>query len=368
LNSADHEFMARALQLAGRGIYTTDPNPSVGCVLVAQGHIVGEGYTAPAGGPHAERVALGAAGAAARGATAYVSLEPCSHQGRTGPCAAALIEAGVSRVVMATADPNPLVAGAGARMLIEAGIEVETGLLATAATAINRGFFSRMQRGRPWVRSKVAASLDGRTALANGRSQWITGSAARRDVHHWRARSSVVMTGVGTILADDPSLTARWDAVPTEPLQPLRVIVDSRLRTPPGAKTLSLGGRVLVFAGESDNPAGRALQAAGAELEVVPAAPRCDLAAVLARLGALEANHVWVEAGATLNGALLELGLIDELVCYFAPQLLGDTARGMFAFGPLAELDERIGLDIDDIRMVGRDLRILARPSTVAAR
>lgn len=367
-SSADHKFMARALQLAGQGIYTTDPNPSVGCVLVVDGRIVGEGYTAPAGGPHAERVALAAAGRAARGATAYVTLEPCSHRGRTGPCALALIEAGVARVVSAMPDPNPLVAGSGERQLAAAGVVVETGLLASAAEALNRGFFSRMRRGRPWLRSKVAASLDGRTALANGRSQWITGPAARRDVHRWRAQSSAVMTGIGTVLADDPSLTARWDSAPVEPLQPWRVIVDSALRTPPDARTLGLPGRVVIFGGNADSDAGRALQAAGAQLETVPAAPHCDLAAVLARLAALEVNDVWVEAGATLNGALLELGLVDELICYMAPQILGDTARGMFALGPLARLEDRIDLDIDDVRMVGRDLRIVARPSTVAAR
>lgn len=368
MNARDHEFMARALRLAERGVCTTDPNPTVGCVLVANGRVVGEGFTQPAGGAHAERVALGAAGRAARGATAYVTLEPCSHTGRTSPCTDALIEAGVARVVCAMLDPNPLVSGKGARQLEQAGIAVETDLLASAAERINRGFFARMRRGRPWVRLKVAASLDGRTALANGESQWLTGEAARRDVHRWRARSSAVLTGIGTVLADDPALTARLDEAPREPLQPVRVIVDSRLRTPSGAKTLALPGRVLVFAGQSDGPRADELAAAGAEIEAVPADPRCDLSAVLARLAALEVNSVWVEAGATLNGALLEAGLVDELVCYYAPQILGDTARGMFALAPLARLADRIELSIDDVRHIGSDLRIMASLNTVAAR
>jgi diaminohydroxyphosphoribosylaminopyrimidine deaminase/5-amino-6-(5-phosphoribosylamino)uracil reductase len=218
------------------------------------------------------------------------------------------------------------------------------------------------------VRLKVAASLDGRTALADGQSQWITGEAARRDVHRWRARSSAVLTGIGTVLADDPALTARWDDAPIEPLQPVRVIVDSSLRTPPGAKTLSLPGRVLVFGNGSEETRAAALAAAGAEVEGVHTEPRCDLDAVLGRLAALEINSVWVEAGPTLNGALLEQGFVDELVCYFAPQLLGDTARGMFALTPLARLSDRVDLAIDDLRRVGDDLRIVARPSTVASR
>ena len=366
--AADYEHMARALRLAAHGTYTTDPNPTVGCVVVAGDRVVGEGWTQPAGGPHAERVALEAAGSAAAGATAYVTLEPCSHQGRTGPCTEALIAAGVERVVCAGIDPNPLVAGSGVDRLRLAGIEVETGLLGQQAEALNLGFFARMRRGRPWVRSKVAASMDGRTALANGASQWITGAAARRDVHRWRARSSAVMTGIGTLLADDPALTARWENTPLEPLQPVRVIVDSSLRTPVGAKTLSLPGSVWVFTTAPDGEAAPALTAKGAVIEPVAAAPHCDLAAVLRRLAELEINEVWVEAGATLNGALLEQGLVDELVLYLAPQILGATARGMFSLPPLARLEDRIELEIEDLRMVGPDLRIVVRPSTVAAR
>lgn len=367
LRAIDHEHMSRALRLARRGLGTTDPNPTVGCVIVAGERIVAEGWTAPAGGPHAERVALEVAGGAAAGATAYVSLEPCSHEGRTGPCADALIAARVARVVCPGTDPNPLVSGRGIAQLRAAGIEVETGPLAAEAEALNIGFFARMRRARPWVRSKIAASLDGRTALRDGQSQWITGAAARRDVHRWRARSSAVMTGIGTLLADDPALTARWDEAPAELVQPVRIIVDSKLRTPPTAKTLGLEGSVLIFASQDAGPGDRLL-ATGATIERVAASPRCDLGALLKRLAELQINEVWVEAGATLNGALLEQGLVDELVCYFAPQLLGDSARGMFCWSALTRLEDRIELEIADLRSVGRDLRIVARPSTVASR
>ncbi len=363
---SEHSYMAHALRLAGKGLGTTDPNPTVGCVLVNDERIVGEGWTSPAGGPHAERVALAAAGRAARGATVYVTLEPCNHRGRTGPCAAALLEAGVRRVVCATLDPNPLIHGAAE--LRDAGVTVDCGLLEHAAQKINRGYLSRMTRRRPWVRGKIAASLDGRTALQNGASQWITGPAARKDVHRWRARSSAVLTGVGTMLADDPALTARLDDAAGEVLQPMRVIVDSKLSTPTTAKTLKLPGDVVIFTAKADGDAQRALVAAGARIEKVDAQPRCDLTQVLQRLAELEINDVWLEAGPTLTGALLERGLIDELVMYIAPQILGDTARGMFTITTLSQLDERIELSIDDVRMVGTDLRVSARPSTVASR
>lgn len=359
--------MARALKLARRGLYSTDPNPTVGCVVVADGQIVGEGWTAPVGGPHAERAALEAAGERARGATVYVTLEPCSHVGRTGPCADALVAAGVARVVCAARDPNPLVGGAGIERLRRAGIAVETGLLAAQAQDLNRGHVSRMTRRRPWVRVKVAASLDGRTALANGASRWITGEAARRDVHRWRARSSVVLTGIGTILADDPALNARLETARDELVQPTRVILDSRLRTPPAAKTLQVPGHVEIFAG-AGAPVDRreALEAAGARVETVGAAPHCDLDAVLRRLAEHEHNEVWVEAGPRLSGAFVAAGLADELVVYLAPQLLGDRALGMFDLGVLTSLEQRCALTIDDVRRVGADLRIVARPSTVA--
>ena len=364
----DVSFMARALALAARGVASTEPNPAVGCVIVKDGVAVGEGFTQPAGGNHAEIEALNAAGTKACGATVYVSLEPCAHTGRTGPCTTALIAAGVARVVFALEDPNPQVAGTGARTLIEAGIRVDFPLLPEEAERLNRGFVSRMRRGRPWIRCKMAASLDGRTALANGASQWITGDAARRDVHRWRAQSAAVMTGIGTLLADDPALTARADDLEIEVLQPKRVIIDSNLRTPPTAKTLGLEGEVMVFAGppaDSDAAARRkALQDAGARLEIVAASPRCDLAVVVRRLTELEINSVWLEAGPTLAGAMLAAGLVDELILYLAPCLLGHDARALFELPLLEQLDHRFRLTIDDVSSIGADLRVIARPAT----
>jgi diaminohydroxyphosphoribosylaminopyrimidine deaminase / 5-amino-6-(5-phosphoribosylamino)uracil reductase len=365
-DAADREHMARALTLAERGLYDTDPNPTVGCVLVKGGQVVGEGWTAPAGGPHAERVALAAAGANARGATAYVTLEPCNHTGRTGPCTEALIEAGVARVICAMLDPNPLVSGAGVERLEAAGIPVTVGMLHASAEPLNRGYLARMTRKRPWMRVKIAATLDGRTALANGVSRWITGVAARRDVHVCRARSSAVLTGIGTILADDPSLTVRLEGEGINVLQPSRVILDSRLRTPPSAKTLELPGDVLIFGGRDEGEEHRLLTAAGASIERVPTTPHCDLHAVLARLAELEYNDVFVEAGPRVSGALLRAALVDELVIYFAPDVLGDGARGMFDVGVITDLEQRYRLEIDDVTRLGSDLRIVARPSTVA--
>ena len=365
--SSDRGYMARALELGARGVATTDPNPAVGCVIVRDGRIVGEGFTQPAGGNHAEIEALAAAGAEAQGATVFVSLEPCAHAGRTGPCTRALIDARVARVVYAVDDPNPLVAGKGAQALRAAGIAVEGPLLAAEAEAQNRGFFSRMRSGRPWIRVKLAASLDGRTALANGRSRWLTGEAARRDVHAWRARSSAVMTGIGTVLADDPELTARPEELGIRVLQPKRVVVDAMLRTPPAARPFAApsAGEAIVFAGveaAGDDRRRRALELAGARIEAVAARPHCDLAEVVTRLGALEVNSVWVEAGPTLSGALLAAGLVDELIVYYAPCLLGNSARGMFELPLLTSLDERHGLVVDDVARIGDDLRIRARP------
>ncbi len=360
------QHMRRALELARNGLYTTDPNPRVGCVLVAEGRIVGEGWTAPAGGPHAERTAIERAGAAARGATAYVTLEPCNHTGRTGPCTDALIAAGVSRVVCAVRDPNTGVAGGGIEALETAGLDVEVGMLEREAREINPGYWVRMERGRPLVRSKLAVSLDGRTALANGESQWITSAEARADVHRWRARSSAVMTGVGTILADDPSLDARLDEDGVDVLQPSRVIVDSQLRTPENARTLSLPGNRLIFTTKADSEQTAALTRQGVSVERVGGAQRCDLHEVMGRLGALEFNEVWVEAGPQLNGALLREGLIDELVIYIAPVLLGSAARGMFDLDNLTELAQCPRLDFDEIRAVGSDLRIIATPANVS--
>ena len=369
----DHEHMAAALLLAENGLYDTAPNPAVGCVLVKDSRVVGTGWTAPAGGPHAEIVALKAAGAAARGATAYVTLEPCCHTGRTGPCTSALIEAGVSRVVFAGRDPNPRVSGGGAAALEAAGIAVEGGVMELEAEPLNRGFFTRMRRGVPYVRSKLAVSLDGRTALANGMSKWITSAAARSDVHRWRARSSAVLTGSGTIVDDDPSLDARReeaqiaDAIGIK--QPLRVVIDARLKMPPTAKTLSLPGEVLVLTTRAlDDPKAEALRAAGARVDRVAGdAQHCDLRAVIEHLGKLEINDVWVEAGAGLNGALLKAGLIDELIIYMAPRVLGATARGMFEVPALESLADGYRATFDDVRKIGADLRITASVSRVAS-
>ncbi len=366
-SAADHEHMARAIRLARNGLCNTDPNPTVGCVIASSSAVLAEGWTTPAGGPHAERVALSNAGDAARDACAYVSLEPCSHEGRTSPCSTALVEAGVGRVVCAMLDPNPLVSGRGVAELRAAGIEVEVGLLETAAMSLNRGFFSRMSRQRPWVRSKLAASLDGRTALANGVSQWITSPAARADGHVWRARSSAVMTGSGTVLADDPALDARLDDSAASILQPSRVVIDSGLRMPVDAKTLGLAGDVHVFTTSEDSSARERLARAGAHVHRVAGAEHCDLAIVMEQLADLEINDVLVEAGPGLNGALLAAGLIDELVVYLAPVLLGDKARGMFSLGDLRLMDERVELAVTDVRAIGPDLRVIARPTNVAA-
>lgn len=354
----DHAMMGRALQLAERGLWTTTPNPRVGCVIAKAGKVVGEGWHERAGEPHAEVYALRAAGERARGATAYVSLEPCSHHGRTPPCAEALIAAGVARVVAAMPDPNPRVAGRGLAMLEAAGIHTASGLLAAEAEALNIGFVSRMRRGRPWVRLKMAASLDGKTALLNGASQWITGPAARNDGHRWRARACAVLTGSGTVLADDPGLTVR--AVETE-RQPLRVVVDSRLQTPANAKVLA--GGALLASISADLPQAPALRAAGAEILVLPGADgRVDLAALLEKLAERGCNEIHVEAGAGLNGALLRAGLVDELIAYLAPCLLGDQAQGVCQWPALTTLSEQKKLDLIDVRKIGADIFLRARP------
>lgn len=357
--SADHEHMARALRLAEKGLYTATPNPRVGCVIARDDAVVGDGFHARAGEPHAEIHALRAAGVLARGATAYVTLEPCSHHGRTPPCAEALVEAGVSRVVAAMRDPNPLVAGKGLAKLAGAGIATECGLLETQARELNIGFVSRMTRGRPWLRLKIAASLDGRTALGNGVSQWITGPDARRDAHRLRARSCAMLTGIGTVLADDPQLTVREVATGR---QPLRVVVDSELKMPPGASMLA-AGPVLVATASTDEARAERLRQAGAEILVLPAAGgQVDLAALLAELGRRGINEVTTEAGKTLNGGLMRAGLVDELVIYLAPLLLGDKARGMLDLPELTDMSGRRELAIRDIAMVGRDIRIRALP------
>ena len=354
----DSVWMAQAQRLAERGLYTTNPNPRVGCVLVRNGGVVGEGWHERAGEPHAEVLALRVAGEAARGASAYVTLEPCSHYGRTPPCVNALVAAGIARVVVAVQDPNPQVAGQGITKLRAAGIEVECGLMEAAARELNIGFFARMTRGTPWLRSKIAASLDGRTALANGASQWITGEDARRDVQHWRARSCAVLTGIGTLLADDAQLNVR-DIETSR--QPLRVVLDSYLRLPLTARVL-LGGNVAVYTATQDTEKISALEKAGARVIVLPDANgRVDLNAMLRDLAARGCNEVLVEAGSALNGALLQAGLVDELLLYLAPQLLGDAARGMAQLGEFSRLDQRVNLKWQDVRQFGNDLRITVR-------
>jgi diaminohydroxyphosphoribosylaminopyrimidine deaminase/5-amino-6-(5-phosphoribosylamino)uracil reductase len=351
-SAADHAHMARALQLAARGLFTTSPNPRVGCVIVKDGNVVGEGWHERTGTPHAEVHALKAAGESARGATAYVTLEPCSHHGRTPPCAEALIQAGVTRVVAAMRDPNPLVAGGGITMLTLAGIEAEVGLMEAEARALNPGFISRMTRQRPWVRLKTASTLDGKTALANGASQWITGEAARADVQQLRARACAILTGSGTVLADNPRMNVRDFDIGR---QPLRVIVDSGLRTPADATILP----ALIACHHADPAARTALERAGAEVVELPGADdRVDLPALLALLAQRGVNELHVEAGAALNGALLANGLVDEWVAYVAPMAVGDSARGLFAQPPLATLAEAARFRLADTRQLGEDLRL----------
>ena len=354
----DSAWMAQAIQLAKQGLYSASPNPRVGCVLVNDEKLVGSGWHQRAGEPHAEIHALREAGEKACGATAYVTLEPCSHHGKTPPCADALIESGVARVVVAVQDPNPQVAGQGIEKLHNAGIAVEVGLMELAARELNVGFFARMMRGTPWVRSKIAMSLDGRTALKNGESKWITGDAARQDVQHWRARSCAVLTGIATVLADDAQLNVRDIKTGR---QPLRVVLDSTLRMPLDARILQ-GGGVLIYTAQDDVKKISALQEAGALVCVLPGEnEQVDLSAMLRDLAQRGCNEVLIEAGSTLNGAMMRAGLADELVLYIAPQLLGDMARGMVQLGELISLEQRVDLEWQDMRRVGKDLRIQAK-------
>jgi diaminohydroxyphosphoribosylaminopyrimidine deaminase/5-amino-6-(5-phosphoribosylamino)uracil reductase len=361
-SAADARFMARALQLARRGLYTTDPNPRVGCVIVKDGKIIGEGWHERAGEPHAEVNALNQAGKIqAISAGVYLTLEPCCHQGRTPPCTQALIKAGVTRVVAAMRDPNPQVAGKGLKELESHGIRVDVGLMEKEAEALNPGFVSRMKRGRPYVRVKLAASVDGRTAMANGESKWITGEAARADVQKWRARSSAILTGVSTVLADDPSLNVRDFKTAR---QPLRVVVDSRLRMPTTARMLRGEGRTLVVTASQDVTLTEKLRNAGAEIADMPTRQKTvDLGTLMKHLAWLEMNEVLVEAGATLCGALLRANLVDELVLYYAPHIMGNYERGMFALSPLTRMADRIHLDIEDVRPIGKDWRMIAKVS-----
>jgi len=361
-SDADARFMARALQLARRGMYTTDPNPRVGCVIVKDGKIVGEGWHDRAGQPHAEINALSQAGKLnTHSAGVYLTLEPCCHEGRTPPCTPALIKAGVKRVVAAMRDPNPLVAGKGFKQLEAQGIQVAVGLMEREAEALNPGFISRMTRKRPYVRVKIASSLDGRTGMADGESKWITGEAARADVQKWRARSSAILTGVQTVLADDPLLTVR-DLKTGR--QPLRVVLDSRLRMPTRARMLRADGKTLVVTASNDMTLTNALKQSGAEIASIPSPQKTvDLKELLRHLAWLEVNEVLVEAGATLCGALLRQGLVDELIMYYAPHIMGSSERGMFLLPPLVRMADRVSVEITDVRAMGKDWRIIARVS-----
>jgi diaminohydroxyphosphoribosylaminopyrimidine deaminase/5-amino-6-(5-phosphoribosylamino)uracil reductase len=357
-SSTDHLMMARALRLAERGAYTTRPNPMVGCVMAQGEEVVGEGFHAQAGGPHAEVVALQAAGDRARGATAYVTLEPCAHVGKTGPCADALVAAGVARVVAAMRDPFPQVDGAGFERLQAAGIVVESGLMEAQARALNRGWLSRIERGRPWLRVKLATSLDGRSALASGESKWISGEASRLDVHRWRARAGAILTGAGTVLMDDPSLTVRFDDG-TAFVPPLRVVLD------PGLATIARGRvregeapTLYIHAPDAKPPRGIDAQTAAAPVHE----GRFDLGAVLKLLAAREINEVQLEAGATLAGAFLAAGLVDEILLYVAPVLLGDRARPLFDGLHIDAMTQRLNLTIVESRRIGNDVRLLLQP------
>ncbi|ART63963.1 diaminohydroxyphosphoribosylaminopyrimidine deaminase [Kushneria marisflavi] len=381
------DYMARALHLARRGLYTTDPNPRVGCVLVRGNQIVGEGWHELTGEPHAEIHALRAAGEAARGATAYVTLEPCSHYGRTGPCAKALAEAGVDVVVAAMLDPNPQVSGRGIAMLEAAGVGTQVGMLEADARELNVGFISRMSRSLPHVRLKMAMSLDGRTAMASGESKWITGERARRDVQHLRARSSAILSGVASVIRDDSRLTVRMDQLSRPEShavqvshergvrQPLRVIVDSTLSLPPTARCLTEPGRTLVATVSPTGPGAldnrghfrrrEALVAAGAEVVTLSASAggQVDLEALMHYLADVEqCNEVLLESGSRLSGAMLDAGLVNELVIYMAPILMGDEARGLLTLSGLEKLSQRRQLSIVDVRAFGPDWRIIARP------
>ena len=371
---ADRRWMAHALQLARRGLYTTMPNPRVGCVIVrydepGDGELIAEGWHQWAGEGHAEVNALAVAGERARGATAYVTLEPCAHYGRTPPCAEALAKAGVSRVVSAMRDPNPRVNGGGFKIMESHGIETVSGLLEDEARQLNAGFFKRMEAGRPLMRCKLAMSVDGRTAMDSGESQWITGSAARSDVQQWRARSCAIVTGVDSIIHDDSSLTVRQDELnlpdpqAASTLQPIRVVLDSSLRIPETARILGLPGRTVVICGPLAGQEKQArLQHCGAEVVTLPLLnDRTDLRAVMSWLAGQDCNEVLLETGATLAGAALQAGLVDELLIYMAPVLMGSSARPLLEL-PIDVMSDKVPLVITDIRSVGDDWRITAMP------
>jgi len=370
--ASDQYYMAYALRLAEKGLWSTDPNPRVGCVIVNENKIVGEGWHQMAGEPHAEIHALQMAKEKAAGATCYVTLEPCCHQGRTPPCTEALIKAGIKRVVIAMTDPNPLVCNKGVEQLSKAGIVVDTGILSHEAEQLNPGFLMRMRHNRPYIRCKMAMSLDGRTAMASGESRWITSQEARRDVQYLRARSSAIMTGVGTVLSDDPRLTVRETQLPThssaEPVviqQPLRVIVDTHLSMPIEAQMLSLPGKTVIFTTNNNHKLKEILEETGARVIYLPAGmeQKVDLTALCCYLAQEdEINELLMESGVTLSGSMLRAGLIDEIVIYMAPLLMGDKARGLFHLPDIEQLHEGVRLNITEIRAIGCDWRITAHP------
>lgn len=364
----DERYMARALELARRGRFTTTPNPNVGCVIVRDGEIVGEGWHQRAGEPHAEVHALRMAGQRAQGATAYVTLEPCSHHGRTPPCCDALIAAGVTRVVAAMQDPNPQVAGRGLYRLQQAGIDVSHGVMMNDAEALNRGFLKRMRTGFPCIQLKLGASLDGRTAMASGESQWITSAAARRDVQRLRAQSSAILSTSATVLADNPSLTVRWNELSdevraqldeTQLRQPVRVIIDSQQRVTPQHRLIDQAGETWLMRSAPDQ---QSWPENVSQIAVPQRGEQLDLVAMMLLLGQRQINSVWVEAGAGLAGALLQAGLVDELIVYIAPKLLGNAARGLCELPGLQQLADAPALNFSDVRLVGEDLRLTLTP------
>jgi diaminohydroxyphosphoribosylaminopyrimidine deaminase/5-amino-6-(5-phosphoribosylamino)uracil reductase len=357
-SSSDHIYMAQALQLAEKGLYSASPNPRVGCVIVNDSKVVGCGWHEKAGKPHAEINALKLAGTAARGSTLYLTLEPCSHHGRTPPCDEAIIRAGIDKVVIAMNDPNPLVAGRGCELLKKSGIKVQTGLMEEEARTLNIGFVTRMTLNRPWVRMKIAASIDGKTALKNGASQWITSEPARRDGHRWRARSCAVLTGIGTVLKDNPQLTVRDLETPG---QPLRVVVDSRLEIEPDARMLRGEGELIFTANASEEKISTLRNVGTHPIMVANESGGVDLVKMMSKLADYEVNELLVEAGSKLSGSLIREGLVDELIIYLAPCLIGDAAQGMLRLPELQNLSGRHDLRIRDLRMIGTDIRIIAR-------
>ena len=357
-SSDDHAYMSQALQLAAKGLYTTSPNPRVGCVIVRDEKIVGSGWHVHTGQPHAEINALKVAGEAAQGATVYLTLEPCNHYGRTRPCAEALVKAKVAKVIIAMKDPNPLVAGRGVSFLKQSKISVQDGLMKEKAKELNIGFVSRMANNRPWIRMKIAASLDGKTALNNGVSQWITGEAARSDGHRIRARSCAVLTGIGTVLEDDPQLSVRFIETSR---QPRRVIIDSRLEIPIDAKVLR-GENELIFTGSENKEKIAVLKKMGAHPIILPDEKgKMDLEKIIKILADFEINEVLIEAGSKLSGAFIKARLVDELIIYLAPHLIGTAAQSMLQLPELTDLTEKYNLKIQDLRMVGQDIRVITR-------